>query len=286
VAKERRRREKAEEQLTRELAGMNRLQALAGGGVAEQDPATLLAGVAEAAAGLLEAPRAAVFWSGRGDSAVRVARSRSFAPELASRWAAEADSPVTGAFDSPRVLRFSREGGPSSPWLGEPGLDLDELLLVAFTDRVEGARAVLLVAWDRPHEHLPAEEEAVQVLARQSSLLLENASLYRLLTQTRDLWQSAFQSIPTPVVIVDAQSRVAQANPAFLALGDFDLSALLGSPFQDVLEGSSDAEGRAGRLSIPRLNGVFDVLKGPYAGAIPAGGTVWVLRKVEAELTR
>jgi PAS domain-containing protein len=285
VARERRRREKAEEQLTRELKGMNRLQALGAGNVVEHDRAALLGAVAETVLGLLEAPRAAAFWRGPGDVALQHSRSRDFPAELAARWAAEADSPIARAFDTPGVSRLAREGaGAPHPWLAE--LDSDELLLVSFADRVDGTRAVLLVAWDRPHEHLRAEEEAVQVLSQQVGLILENASLYRLLSQTRDLWQTAFQSIPTPVVIVDGHSRVVQVNPAFLALGDFDMSTIVGSSFGEVMEGASTSDGRpmkeeevSGRLTIPRLNGEFDVTRGPYAGS---GGTVWVLRKIPA----
>jgi PAS domain-containing protein len=200
------------------------------------------------------------------------------------------------AFDAPGVARLSREkGGAPHPWLADPAIATDELLLTSFTDRVDGTRATLLVAWDPAHEHLRAEEEAVQVLAQQSGLILENASLYRLLSRTRDLWQSAFQSIPAPVVILDAASRVVQANPAFLRLGSFDLAAIIGSSFWEVLEGAATSDGRrikeeeagappAGRLRIPRLHGEFDVTRGPYAGAErAAGGSVWVLRKIPAD---
>jgi hypothetical protein len=42
----------------------------------------------------------------------------------------------------------------------------------------------------------------------------------------------------------------------------------------------------AARLTIPKLNGEFDVTRGPYIGANDAGsGTVWVLRKLESEMT-
>ncbi|HEX7897162.1 MAG TPA: PAS domain-containing protein [Planctomycetota bacterium] len=286
VAKERRRREKAEEQLTRELKGMSRLQALGAGNV-EQDPASVLGAIAEAACGLLDAPRAVVFWRRREEVDLHHARSRDFPAEVAERWAAEADSPAVKAFDVPGVARLSPEA--PHPWLA--ALDADELLLTALADRVDGTRATLLVAWERPHEHLRAEEEAMQVLAQQAGLILENASLYRLLSQTRDLWQSAFQSIPTPVVILDAGSRVVQANPAFLTLGAFDLATMIGSSIWELLEGASTSDGRplkedptGGRLTIPRLNGEFEVTRGPYAGTERAGGgTVWVLRKIPAD---
>jgi PAS domain-containing protein len=118
-----------------------------------------------------------------------------------------------------------------------------------------------------------------------------------MLAQTRDIWQAAFQSIPTPVVIVDGKSRIVQANPAFLALGDFDFTTLMGSSFADVLEGAAYPNGSlvypggvvpaafdAARLTIPKLNGEFDVTRGPYVGANQAGtGMVWVLRKVETD---
>jgi len=41
----------------------------------------------------------------------------------------------------------------------------------------------------------------------------------------------------------------------------------------------------AARLTIPKLNGEFDVTRGPYVGANEAGaGMVWVLRKVESDV--
>src|SRR5689334_21660722 len=113
-------------------------------------------------------------------------------------------------------------------------------------------------------------------MVQQASVSLENASLYQMLAQTRDIWQAAFQSIPTPVVIVDARSRIVQANPAFLAMGAFDFATLLGSSFDDVLQGAAYLNGSravgpaafdAARLTIPKLNGEFDVTRGPYVGA-------------------
>jgi hypothetical protein len=99
-------------------------------------------------------------------------------------------------------------------------------------------------------------------------------------------------------VIVDSKSRIVQANPAFLALGDFDFATLMGSSFGEVLEGAAYPNGTlvcdssvppatfdAARLSIPKLNGDFDVTRGPYVGANDSGaGTVWVLRKLESDV--
>jgi hypothetical protein len=85
---------------------------------------------------------------------------------------------------------------------------------------------------------------------------------------------------------------VVQANPAFLSLGAFDLTTIIGSSFRELLEGASTSDGRpvkedaapGGRLTIPRLNGEFEVTRGPYAGTERAeGGTVWVLRKIAAD---
>jgi PAS domain-containing protein len=289
VARERRRREQAEEHLTREVQGMNRLQALGAGNVAEQDSSVLLTSLADTACDLLGAPRAALFWRPRGEAALRSAGSRGFPAGLAARWAAA----------PPPDLARGLDGGPvrlldaADPALAQAGPEVVEALLAPLADRVDGTQAVVAVLWDRPHEHIKVEEEALLGLAQQAALILENASLYRLLSQTRDLWQAAFQSIPTPVVIIDAASRVVQANPAFLSLGAFDLSTLVGSSFSEVLEGASTPGGHpAGdetaavgtvRLTIPRLQGEFDVTRGPYLGPTPAGGgIVWVLRKLSA----
>ena len=51
-----------------------------------------------------------------------------------------------------------------------------------------------MIVWSKPHAHVPAEEDAAQVMVQQASLLLENASLYQMLAQTRDIWQAAFQT--------------------------------------------------------------------------------------------
>lgn len=294
VARERRRREQTEEHLTREVQGMNRLQALAMGNVAEQDPGSILGSVAETARGFLGAPRAAVFCRPRAESAWRLASCSGLPDSVARSWAAEPGSPLHKAAESPDVLRLHAEGSAAPhPWIAASGTEAAELLLAPLADRVDGSQAVLAVGMDRPHDHLPAEEDALKGLAQQAGLVLENASLYRLLSQTRDLWQAAFQSIPTPVVIVDAASRILQANPAFLNLGSFDLSTIVGSPFAEVLEGASKPDGGAlkdeaaslgtVRLVIPKLRGEFDVNRGPYLGTTPVGGgIVWVLRKLPA----
>ena len=70
----------------------------------------------------------------------------------------------------------------------------------------------------------------------------------------------------------------------------------MGSAFNDVLEGASSGDGEAlagravvdwssgsTRMKIPRLGGEYDVIRGPYLGA-GATGTVWVLRKLSAEV--
>jgi hypothetical protein len=73
----------------------------------------------------------------------------------------------------------------------------------------------------------------------------------------------------------------------------------MGSSFDEVLEGAAYPNGSlafqggaapvtfdAARLTIPKLNGEFDVTRGPYAGANDAGsGMVWVLRKLESDVT-
>lgn len=280
VARERRRRELAEEHLTRELQGMMRLQSLGAAGLAEQNLENLLGAAAETARALLDAPRAAIFWKGRDDKTFRHVGTPGFAPETAARWAADEEGVFRRALEAPGVLVLPAEH-PACAGFGE-------ILLAPLEDRVDGTRSLLAVAWDRPHDHLKAEEQALQVLAQQSGMLLENASLYRLLTQTRDLWQSAFQSIPLPVVIVDPQLCILQANAAFLRLGGFDLPTLVGTPFLDMLEGALTPEGRpagkdtcagAMRLHIPKLNGDFEVIRGPYQAA---AGMVWLLRKVDA----
>ncbi len=294
VARERRRREQTEEHLTREVQGMNCLQALAMGNVAEQESRSILESVAETARGLLGASRAALFSRPRREAAWQLVSSPGLAPGVAAAWAAEPGSPLQKAVEASDVLRLHAEGkGSPHPWIAAAGAEAVELLLAPLTDRVDGTQAVIVVGMDRPHDHLPAEEAALKGLAQQAGLVLENTSLYRILSQTRDLWQAAFQSIPTPVVIVDSASRIVQANPAFLNLGSFDLSTVVGSSFADVLEGASKPDGGAlkdevaslgtVRLVIPRLRGEFDVNRGPYLGMSPVGGgIVWVLRKLSA----
>jgi PAS domain-containing protein len=283
VASERRRREEADQRLHREMRGMDRLLALASEGLLARDPETLFASLSETAADLLGAPCAAVFWRAREEAAFRPAGVRGFPDEQARRWAADA-ARLAEAAAAPKPVRLSAP----HPWLD----GLGTAVLAPFVDRAGGSAGVLALAWKPGHEPLTAEDAAAEGLARSASLVLENASLYRLLSQTRDVWQAAFQSVPDPVVIVDGDARIVQANAAFLALGAFDPATLVGSSFAEILEGAATADGRplegaaAVRLSIPRLKGAFDVARGPYHGD-PAGGggTAWLLRKVPEGVT-
>jgi PAS domain-containing protein len=297
VARERRRRQEVEAQLHLELRGMNRIQALAGGVLSDLDPGCLFEGIASTAGEMLGAPYAGVFWIPKGGSTFEAA-APSMPQALLQRWRnAPADAaPLGRALQSSGGLRLS---GPELAALGlPPEAPLDELLLAPLMDRVGGMQGCLLLGFPPPHAHLPAEEEAVQLLVQQAGLLLENATLYRMLSQTRDIWQSAFQSIPTPVVIVDGKARIVQVNPAFLHLGEFDFVNIIGSSFAEVLAGATLPNGQpaapeegsmpafdAARITIPRLNGEFDVSRGPYVGSTDTGsGTVWVLRRVSEEV--
>jgi len=296
VAREHKDRRDSEDRLTKELRGMTRFQTLASNVMAEVDTSRLFFAITEAAREFLGAPYTAVFWVAQEGSRFDVALSTGFPPELAARWKESNpdETPVGKSFKAGRVLRFTQASGEA--WLGGPGAKLDEIIVAPFTDRAGGLQGSLVIVWTAPHEHMAAEEEAAQLMVQQASLSLENASLYQMLAQTRDIWQAAFQSIPTPVVIVDAKSRIVQANPAFLALGDFDFATLMGSSFDDVLEGAAYPNGSrafqtggspaafdAARLTIPKLNGEFDVTRGPYVGANAGSGMVWVLKKLGEE---
>jgi PAS domain-containing protein len=299
VARERRQRLDMEDRLHKELRGMNRLQSLAAGLHLEHDPSRLHEAVAGTARELLGAPFAAILGVPKGEARMRASVTPGFPAALAAAWCAAPpdSSPVGRALQKGAVLRITHadETPALAEWMraaAEQGVE--EILLAPYVDRIGGDQGCLVVAWKSPHEHLLVEEEVLQVLVQHVALCIENASLYRLLTQTRDIWQAAFQSVPTPVVIVDGNSRIVQANPAFVALGGFDFANLVGSSFSDVLEGASFADGRplgrdpldsapAGplKLSIPRLSGEFDVTKGPYLGETSTGGgTVWVFRRL------
>jgi PAS domain-containing protein len=299
VAREHRDRQEAGDRLVKELRGMTRFHTLASSVMAEVDTHRLFFAITEAAREFLGCPFTAVFWVSQEGSRFEAALSTGFPEALANRWKSSSvdDSPVGQSFKAGRVLRFA--AGSGEAWLTGPEAALEEILVAPFADRAGGLRGSLVIVWTAPHQHMTAEEEAAQLMVEQASLLLENASLYQMLAQTRDIWQAAFQSIPTPVVIVDAKSRIVQANPAFLALGDFDFATLMGSSFDDVLEGAAYPNGSrvfegggspasfdAARLTIPKLNGEFDVSRGPYVGANATGsGMVWVLRKLESEMT-
>src|ERR1043166_4278828 len=301
VARERRQRLEAEDRLQKELHGMSRVQALTSSLMMEPDPSRVHVSIAETARTMLGTPYAALFSRTRPDSPFEAAAAPGFPEALARRWAqaSPAGSLLARAFAKGAAIRFTPE--TADPSLAEALADgqggtFDEILLVPFADRVSGTEACLVVAFARPHVHLKVEEEAAQVLVQHAALCVENATLHAFLTQTRDVWQASFLSVPAPVIIVDAQGKVLQANTAFLTLGEFDLSTLVGSPFSDVLDGapSSDGETLGGRavvdwssgstrMRIPRLGGEFDVIRGPYLGA-GATGTVWVLRKLSAEV--
>jgi PAS domain-containing protein len=284
VAREHRKRREAEDRLAREVQGMNRVHALLSNTMLEPDPARLFAAMGDAARSLLDAPRTAVFWSSKGEPEIRRCLSDGFPDDLAREWASPS-SPLRGNIEGKEPFRL-----PPRP-------DGFLSIVAPFADRVGGLVGCLLVAWPPAHKPFPAEEEAARMLVQQASLCMENASLYRVLSQTRDVWQSAFQSIPTPVVIVNGDGRMVQANPAFLALGEFDLATLPGTSFLEVLEGACHADGRplapeeirastlAVRLTIPRLGGAYEVNRGPYLGAgDPEAGSVWVLRRLAPDL--
>jgi PAS domain-containing protein len=299
VAREVRERQEVEDRLTKELRGMSRFQALASNVMAEVDTGRLFFAIAEAAREFLGCPYSAVFWVAPQGTRFEAALSTGFPEKLAARWKASDPETTLAAksFKAGRVLRFTPQSGET--WFQGAEVPIAEIVAAPFADRAGGLQGSLLIVWTTPHHHFPAEEEAAQVMVQQASLSLENASLYQMLAQTRDIWQAAFQSIPTPVVIVDSKSNIVQANPAFLALGDFDFATLMGSSFDDVLAGAAYPNGSlvyqggvapanfdAARLTIPKLNGEFDVTRGPYLGANDQGaGMVWVLRKLESDVT-
>jgi PAS domain-containing protein len=283
VARERRQRQEAEQRLDRELRGMDRLHSLASEGLLARDSDAFFASLAGTAADLLGTPYAAVFWKSRDESRFRHAFASGVPEDVSSRWTGDTGR-LADVASAEKPVRISAP----HPWLGEHG----SALFAPFADRAGGASGLLALAWGPNHEPLRAEDGAAEGLARLASLVLENSSLYRLLSQTRDVWQSAFQSVPDPVVIVDGDARVVQANSAFLALGDFDPLTFVGSSFAEVLEGATTADGRpldggsTVRLTIPRLGGAFDVARGPYQGETrTGGGTVWVLRKIAEGVT-
>jgi PAS domain-containing protein len=304
VAREQRERQQMADRLHKELQGMTRLQSLGSTLISELEPSQLFDTIAETAQAMLGAPLVGIFWRSRGETAFRHSLSPDFPGTLAEKWASTPPdrSPVARAIQKGGVLRL--EPGETDPelkdWMDAARAHgAQEILVAPFIDQVGGHQGSLAVVWLRPHAHLKVEEDVAQILVQQANLFLENSGLYRLLTQTRDVWQAAFQSIPTPVVIVDGVARIVQANPAFLALGEFDLATMVGSSFAEVLEGAKTVDGKplpegesqswpggTARLSIPRLNGSFDVTKGPYLGSTQSGnGTVWVLRKLGAEVT-
>jgi PAS domain-containing protein len=297
VARERRQRLDAEDRLQKELHGMSRVQALTSTFLLEQDPARAHVSIAETARTMLGAPYAALFSLPKSATEFACAVAPGFPDALARRWANAPPerSLLHRAIQKGEILRetASTAAPDVAGWFDDGhGNALEEILLAPFTDRVSGAQGCLAVAFPKPHVHLRVEEEAAQVLVQHAGLCIENTALYGFLMQTRDVWQSAFQSIPTPVVIVDGKGKVLQVNPAFLSLGEFDLSTLVGSPFDALLQGSSTGESDAkngsqgsARMNIPRLGGDYDVIRGPYMGAgVTEAGTVWVLRKLSADV--
>jgi PAS domain-containing protein len=298
VAREREQRLDVQGRLRQELRGMNRIQTLASHGLSDMDSGRLFEGIATTATELLGAPISGVFWTSRDSSRIEAATAPGFPESLLARLKDR----------SPAQAPFSRVFGASGLHI-LAGRDLDsldlpsprpaELILAPIEDRVGGIEGCLLLGWPPPHRHLAAEEEAARLLVEQAGLLLENSTLYRMLSQARDVWQASFQSIPSPVVIVDGAAKIIQVNPAFLQLGEFDFVNLIGSSFADLLAGSTFPNGRAAmtdqepiplfdaaRLHIPKLNGDFDVTRGPFFGTPGSGsGTVWVLQRLSAEPT-
>ncbi len=297
VARERRQRQEMQVRLHQELRGMNRVQSLASMVMSDLDAGQLFSGIALTATELLGAPVSGVFWIPKDGSRIEAATAPGFPAPLLERLKAGPSpaEPLARSFQSAGVLRIT---GAELSALGLPAPALSELLLAPIADRISGIQGSLLIGWPPPHPHLAAEEEAVRLLVQQASLLLENSTLYRMLAQTRDIWQAAFQSIPTPVVIVDGRAKIVQVNPSFLQLGEFDFVNIIGSSFSEVLSGATFPNGRpatgpdepvpafdAARLSIPRLGGDFDVTRGPFFGSTETGnGTVWVLRKLSEEV--
>ena len=303
VARERRQRLEFEDRLSKELRGMNRAQALLSNMSLETEPQTLFQATLDSAQSLFGTPTVALCWARGVDAPYRTENSETFPAGACERWVAlPADrSPLMQAVQSGKVLRVSSasQRPADAEWARaarEHGIETS--LLAPFQDRVGGYQGCLVVAWTTPHPPVPVEEEAAQTLMQQASVCLENSALCKLLSQARDVWQAAFTSVPTPVVIVDKNAGIVQANPAFMALGEFDLASLIGSSFSEMLNGATHPNGRplepeevSGsaygviRLRIPRLGGEFDVTRGPYLGYTDAGpGIVWVLRKLTAEV--
>lgn len=256
LARETERRVEAESRMSRELAGLQRGRELAAGLNAAMDPTQLMLMLAENAASILGSQILGLFWRKQGDHAFRLES--------------------TGGITIPETLleeALAKEATLRSEI--KEGSEDRSFLITPMSAAVAGLEGVFVAGWSGAREDRKIEEEALEVVASLGTILLENAALRGCLSQARDTWQGAFQSVPTPVVIVDDEEKIVQANDAFARRSGADALELIGKKLPEFLEHQMDPDGRMEELKIPRLGGSFDAVRGPYVTS--AGpGSIWV----------
>lgn len=94
---------------------------------------------------------------------------------------------------------------------------------------------VLNVESERPAAFGPEEERILTTLADVAAVALENARLFQEMEDLRRFHEEIVQTLAEGVVLVDAEGRIAFANPAAARLGGYELPEALGRSWRDFV---------------------------------------------------
>lgn len=132
---------------------------------------------------------------------------------------------------------------------------LTSALIVPMIARDRTLGAISFVATESGHRFDERDLELAQELARRAALAVENARLYlrerttrRQAEEARARFRMLFESVPDGILVVDADGRYVEANPAVCELLGYEQDALLERQIDDVAADPESARAQMAQL--------------------------------------
>jgi PAS domain S-box-containing protein len=145
-----------------------------------------------------------------------------------------------------------------------PGIDFDELACIPI-QRAGQVLGVLEIAFNDSHYYTQNEIQALEVLANQAAVAIENVRLYEAVREGRDQLQAILDSTYEAMFLLDNQGRLLTANPAADKMVGQPLSTYIGQSFLSWLRntGASQLRKQYG-YTLPQMRRyILDILQDP-----------------------
>lgn len=145
-----------------------------------------------------------------------------------------------------------------------PGIDFDALACIPI-QRAEQVLGVMEIAFNDSHYYTQNEIQALDVLANQAAVAIENTRLYEAVRAGRDQLQAILDSTREGMLLFDNQGHLLTANPAAEEMLGQPLIPYVGQSFLRWLRdtGAAQLRRRSG-YTLPHLRRyILDVLQNP-----------------------